>query len=95
MKIHMDKLKRITDKIFQHFKDLDINIVELQHDFYWNIPKEKLYDTYDKPETFDMGQLEDDLNELIKIEGGQAEPIGYAFVWLASIYRAIGEEVVK
>jgi hypothetical protein len=41
-----------------------------------------------------LGQLSDDWGELKRITDGDAEPIGYALVWLAAIRRRVGEKAV-
>jgi len=38
-----------------------------------------------------LGQLSDDWAEMQKIASGEKEPIGYALVWIASLYRYVGE----
>ena len=42
-----------------------------------------------------MGQLSDDWEELQRVRRHESEPLAFAFVWLGSIFKAIGEHVVR
>jgi hypothetical protein len=67
--------------------------IEVSADYYWDVPKEARYDTYDSPPELTIGQLSDDWNELQRIRHGQSPAIPYALVWLAAVIRRIGEEL--
>ncbi len=45
-----------------------------------------------EPEELNLGQLSDDYSEIHEISLGDKEAIGYALVWLASLYKIIGEK---
>lgn len=94
MKVKFDDLRILLDKILKHLEEDGIKSVELESDYYWNIPKEYLYDSYEEPKELDMGQLYDDMEFLNNILEGRNEPIGHALVWLSAILRYIGEENV-
>ena len=94
MEVSIQELKSVADKLFAHLQRDGKDVVEVPHDFYWSIPKEERYDPYSIASQPTLGQLSDDLFELRRIVHGEAEPIAYGLVWLASIIRAIGEEVV-
>ena len=67
MKIDIKILKKIIDSVFKHLDDLDLKKIEIKEDFYWEIDQKEKYNPYENPEKFDLGQLEDDWNELKKI----------------------------
>lgn len=56
--------------------------------------KRKKYNIEKEPIEFIIGELEDDWNELLKIGKKESEPVNYVFVWVSSILRNIGENVV-
>lgn len=84
-------LEKVTKEIFNHLKQLGIEGIELDKDFYWNVPLDQKYEPYNKPTALDLGQLSDDLQELQAIQKGEVEPSGHALVALGSILRFIGE----
>ncbi len=91
MVVNLEELRLITEKLFDHLKDNNIKEVTLDVDYYWYIHKEFLYDPYKQPADFSIGQLSDDLNELLKILKDEPALNSYHFVWLSTILRTIGE----
>jgi hypothetical protein len=91
MQINMYDLKVITNRLLEwviteHNQELDV-----PDHFYWDIPADQLYSLDHEPTTFDVGQLSDDWLELRKLLDNQRVPIRQQFVWLASLFRALGE----
>ena len=95
MQVSVSELRAMTEKLFLHLERKDYSSVELSTDYYWNIPKEFRYNPYEEPKDLDLGQLTDDWANLRKILEGTTEPVGYAFVWLSTVLRAVGEIVVE
>ena len=93
MDINIKELQIIANLLFEHLQKAGQQTVNLPFDFYWSIPKEAKYNPYQQPTFFTIGQLSGDINELKSVIQGNKEPIGYGLVWLASIIRAVGEEV--
>lgn len=93
IRINVDDLRTVTNRLFDHLDSLGERTVELDQDYYWIIGEQELYDPTRKPTDFVLGQLTDDWRELSKLLEGQ-KPISYSLVWLASILRAIGQKVV-
>lgn len=94
MDIYINDLQTIFDKLLQHVKEKGIESINVEADYYWNIPKEQLYNPYEQPSVLDLGQLSDDWYELRKIQHAEKEPIGYHLVWFAAILRVIGENLI-
>ena len=94
MEIDIDKLRLITDQIFDHIsRDLKINKVSLEQDYYWNVPSEFLFDMDSAPKELDIGQLYDDWEFLLKTLDDEEQAISLMFVHLAPLLRYIGEKV--
>lgn len=95
VQVTVSELRKVCEKIFDHLEAMGYSRVEISHEYYWDIPQESRYDPYQEPQQFTLGQLTDDLSELQRIARNDSEPLAYAFVWLATVIRAIGEEVVR
>jgi hypothetical protein len=95
MNITLAELRAVSDKLFTHLENRGYTSVDLTVDYYWDFAKQQRYDPYQEPTEFSLGQLSDDWTELQKIQSGEASTIAYALVWLASVLRAVGEEVVE
>ena len=92
MSIDIDTLEKATNIMFRHLRDNGIKSVGLEEDFYWVINKDQRYDPYMEPTEINLSQLTDNLEELERIASGDKDPTVYALVWLAAIYRYIGEK---
>jgi len=95
MKVNVERLRAITNRLLDHMLEEGINEVDLSSDYYWNIQPELRYDKYDEPTVFTMGQLSEDLQFLEQIQVGERPPTSYGLVWAAALLRFIGEQVVK
>jgi len=91
MEINLDDIRTIFEKLIKHLEKIGVNTVSIPVDYYWNIPNDVVYDPYNEPTKFDMGQLSDDWRELQKLLDDDREPVGYHLVWLAAVLKAIGE----
>ena len=95
MKIKIEELEKVTGKLFEYLKQQGLSELNIEEDYYWNIDKKERYNPYKEPSKFDLGQLKDDWNELLKIKNEDSEPLSYSFVWLAALLRLLGEKIVK
>jgi hypothetical protein len=95
MEVEISQIREVTDKLLLHIMNMGIEKIDLSADYYWNIPRESLYDNYEKPDSFSMGQLSEDLYFVQQIHQGIRPPLAYGLVWIASLLRFIGEEVVE
>lgn len=81
----------MADQLLSRLEQTGVSAIELEKDFYWNVPSEGLYDPYKSPPELTLGQLSDDLRELRSIQSGTTPALPYALVWLASLLRYVGE----
>lgn len=94
MQVSVSELRAVSEQLFLHLERSGYSSVELDADYYWNIPKKLRYNPYEEPKELDLGQLTDDWDNLCKILEGTNDPIGYACVWLSTVLRAVGETVI-
>jgi hypothetical protein len=96
MQVTTKELREIMDRLCSHLEEEGTDCVELDVDLYWFIQKEFVYNPYvhPDPEDFTLGQLSEDWDNLKGIRDGSSPSLGYALVWLASIIRRYGEQVV-
>ncbi len=94
MQIDVSKLREISEILFTHLEQRGYDQLELEVDFYWNIPENEKYQMENAPKELDIGQLDEDWEFLQKVLDPERETLRYAFVWLGTILQAIGEKAV-
>lgn len=100
MKVKTEELEKMMKILCKHLEENGYNEVDIPQSLYWSIPKKYEYDLYNKPTShtlendLEVGDLDDDWAELGKISDGTNDPTGYHLVWLASVLRAVGQNVV-
>lgn len=96
LRINISDLRKINEMLLDQLESNGHTSIEVESDFYWMIlKKEQLYDPGETPNNLGLGQLYDDYEWLENILEGRNEPIVYAFVWLSSIYRYLGETLER
>lgn len=93
MKISTDALLKAMNILSQHLAESGVKEVDLPQVAYWAIPKKYEYDAYTEPAEHTLGSLEDDWSELSKVVENPERAVGYGFVWLGAILRAVGQSV--
>lgn len=91
MKVSVAELRKAAEILFNHLEGTGQIAIEIDDDFYWQVPASERYDSYKSPENHTIGQLSDDWDEIQKLVRGNRAPVGFALVWLASILRRVGE----
>ena len=94
MEIALSELKAVYLKELDHLEKLGYEQVNIPVEYYWNIPQEARYDPYQEPKQLTLGQLSDDLEGLKQVLEGKRDPVAYDLVWLSTILRVIGEQVL-
>ena len=93
MKVRVSELRRAANVLFDHLERLGHAEIEVDSDYYWSIPNEKLYSVYEDPSDFTVGQLSEDLENVKAIVAGTKVPIAYGLVWLSTLLRFIGSKI--
>ena len=90
--IKIDEIEVIFLKAIRRMKEVYGNEIELSKDYYWNIPFDKLFDTYEKPNDLTIGQLSEDYDLLKKHLEISNLPNSRHLVKIAHLLRFLGEE---
>jgi hypothetical protein len=93
--IDLQTLEAATGRLFSHLKETGHESIHLSSDYYWSIPAVALYNPYHQPTELTLGQLSSDMAEIKAIATGEKAPLGFACVWLAAVFRAVGENTVS
>ena len=94
MRVTSKELREIFELLISHMESEGLSEFDIPYDYYWTVTsKDQRYDNSDRPE-LEMGQITEDWSWLQKYLSGETKPIGYGFVWLGEILRAIGEDHV-
>ncbi|MGX2993392.1 hypothetical protein JNUCC64_03710 [Streptomyces sp. JNUCC 64] len=91
LRIPLDQLRHAFELALKHIEASVGSGVALEHDYFWSVPGDELYDVLNEPRTITVGQLSESWQHL---EGLLAEPeqaVGHHLVWLADVLRAIGQ----
>jgi hypothetical protein len=95
MKIVVSEMRAAANLLFDHLESNGCSEIEVDTDYYWNVPSEKLYLVYEEPTELTVGQISEDLLNVKAVVEGRSPPVAYVFVWLASIIRFVGHRVVS
>ncbi len=60
MQVRVTDLKAVCELLFAHLNEWGIETVEIDHDYYWDLPEEDRFNVYEKPAVEQIGQLTDD-----------------------------------
>lgn len=94
MKITTTELRHALDLLLSEFEVNGASEWVIEQDFYWDVPSDVRYDSYDPPRQLGMGQVTDDIKEIKRIASGTKDPVPLGLVWVASILRLAGEQGV-
>lgn len=84
-------VNRLLDAVEEQLGDR----VELEVDYYWNVPLDKAYDPYESP-VLDMGQVSDDVDSVHQFSATRDDAVA---IWhesehLAGVLRALASRTL-
>lgn len=88
MNIKVQDLLKVIDEIKTNIEHNFEDEIEIDPDFYWQIPTETLYDPLKEPNKLYLGQISDDWEELSKLNKGEI-CISYDLIRLAEILKLV------
>jgi len=92
--INLKDIQRAINVLLDHLiKTRGIETVNLDKDFYWNIPSETLYDANLDPPNLkiDLGSFYADWEMISKLLQTDSVPVGYQLTQVAALLRYVGE----
>lgn len=94
MEIDLRDLRRVTLRLLDHLIETrGINTVEIDRNFYWQVPSEKRFDTSAMPAELDAGSLVDDWGFVSGLLQNDSPPVAYQLTELAHLLTFIGEKM--
>ena len=93
MKVQVEVLRAALNTLLDHTKQAQGDVVDVDADLYWFVPKEALGVPGVEPTGLTLGSLEDDWTEVAAIGLGTKDPFGYGLVWASAVLRALGDLV--
>ncbi len=94
-RIPLDQLRHAFELALRHIEASTGNVVTLEHDYYWSVPGDELYDVPNEPSALTIGQLSESWQHLESLLADEDRVVGYHLVWLADVLRAIGHGTVR
>ncbi len=91
MKVNIDDLLGFTSGFLLKLKEAKGNDIELQSDYYWDIDSDELYNPYNEPKNISLGQLSDDLKEIMRLKN-RDDGIFYDLQRISNIIKALSIE---
>lgn len=67
MKVKIDEIQKIISLLLSKLKESKGNEIEISNDYYWDISQDELYNPYEEPKNFTLGQLSDDFEEVQRL----------------------------
>ncbi|WP_326601212.1 hypothetical protein OG930_01830 [Streptomyces sp. NBC_01799] len=92
MQIPLDQLRRAFDLALRHIEAAAGSTVTLEHDYFWSVPGDELYDVHNEPTAITIGQLSESWQHLEGLLADEDRAVGHHLVWLADVIRAIGQD---
>jgi hypothetical protein len=91
MDIEIEALRRVTNDLLDRLRRDGVVTLQLESDYYWDVPSAVRYDNPEQPPVLEMGQLSDDVMFITELANGSRPPVTYGLVWIASVFRYLGE----
>lgn len=83
-------LRRTLARVLDHLEAEGLTELELEHDYYWALPPEALYNPLEDPKPDSLGQLSYDLEILQKVDAGTLPPLRNNLQQLGAILSSLG-----
>ncbi|QES46980.1 hypothetical protein DEJ50_03040 [Streptomyces venezuelae] len=95
LQIPLDRLRQAFELALQHIEASAGDAVALEHDYFWSIPGDELYDVPNEPRTITIGQLSESWQHLEDLLADPNRAVGHHLLWLADVLRAIGQDTTR
>ncbi|MFD0883366.1 hypothetical protein ACFQ08_02170 [Streptosporangium algeriense] len=89
--IPVDRLKAVFDLLMERIPAGE-QVLEIDKEEFWSVPQDQAYDVYNEPRDLTIGALSESWGYLEDMLSDPDRVVGYGFVWLSEVLRAIGDE---
>jgi hypothetical protein len=89
--IPIQQLRAAFERILNYI-ELEGSTVALEHDYFWSIPPDELYNAYERPTSITIGQISESWQHVMDMLDGKSDIIRYHLTWLSDVLRAIGQD---
>jgi hypothetical protein len=93
--VPIETLRTAVTILLNHLQEIEGPEVRLDRDYFWAISPDQIYDVYNDPHDFTVGQLSECLHNLESIVADPSKTTVFALVWLGEISKAVGQSVVR
>ena len=91
MRVNINNLQKIISLLLLKLKEAKGNEIEIENDFYWDILSDELYNPYNEPKNISLGQLSDELKEILRLQTTD-DAIIYDLKRVSNILKALSIE---
>ncbi|MFE0774251.1 hypothetical protein [Streptomyces sp. NPDC058861] len=91
LRIPLDRFRTAFELAPRHVEASAGSTVALEHDYFWSVPGDALYDVPDEPKTITIGQLSESWQHLEDLLADPNRAVDRHLVRLADVLRAIGQ----
>ncbi|MET8331424.1 hypothetical protein [Streptomyces sp. NPDC005181] len=94
LQIPLDQLRHAFELVLRHVEASAGSTVTLEHDYFWSVPGDELYEVHNEPRAITIGQLSESWQHLEGLLADEDRVVSHHLVWLADVIRAIGQDTV-
>jgi hypothetical protein len=94
LRIPIDQLQLVCRRLLDGLSSTEGDTVQVEHDYFWSIVRDERTEVAIRPETLTIGQISESWSNLREMLEDPSREITFGLVWLADIFRTIGDEIV-
>ncbi|MBC3989280.1 hypothetical protein H8N00_10395 [Streptomyces sp. AC563] len=91
VEIPVVKLKAVVDALMERF-DTNGQVLEIDREEFWSVSVDEAYDVYSEPQDLTIGTLSESWSHLEDMLVDPERVVSHGFIWLADVFRALGDE---
>lgn len=88
-------LRDSASMLIDHLERVAGEEIQLNKDYYWEIPSEQRFDPHAEPLAFTLGQLSECVDNLRRMTSEPSSAVAFGPVWFGELCKTIGEDVVR
>jgi hypothetical protein len=88
--IEIEKLRHVVNAVFDHLDRRGVESLDIDGPMYWHIDPADRYSMAKAPVSLNVGSLNDDYEDIMRVASGLQPVLTWHLVPLASVLEAIG-----